>query len=66
MLRFSAKDDSIKIWKSRNEGRELSVSLTLDFRSQEMELPPSETPDKTDVPSAVPSTVLPYIAVDVS
>ena len=66
MLRFSAKDDSIKIWKSRNEGRELSVSLTLDFKSQEMESPPSETPDKTDVPTAVPSTVLPYIAVDVS
>ena len=66
MLCFSAKDDRIKIWKCSNEAGELSVSSTLEFQSQEKEPLPSESLNVTDVPTPVPSSVLPYIAIDVS
>ena len=62
---YSAKDDTIKIWKSSNDAGELSVSSTLEFKSQDTDIPLPDGLNK-DTPTPVPSSVLPYIAIDVS
>ena len=50
---YSAKDDTIKIWKSSNDAGELSVSSTLEFKSQDTDIPLPDGP----VPSEYVSTV---------
>ena len=62
---YSAKDDTIKIWKSSNDAGELSVSSTLEFKSQDTDIPLPDGLNK-DTPTPVPSSALPYIAIDVS
>ncbi|KAI6658556.1 E3 ubiquitin-protein ligase HERC1-like [Oopsacas minuta] len=59
-----SKDNTIKIWKNKVGTEELTVSSTLQFTSNELDEISLQPADNQEAPKPIPSTVLPYIAID--